>query len=141
PGGAATLRARSRGVRAGLAVAVLGVLLSGCAASPARTLSPPGQIPAGETLTRSELFFGRSRPDGRTVTDAEWAAFVDEEVTPRFPDGLTILDAIGQYRDRSGRILREATKVLLIVHPTDERSRAALEEMRALPEALRAGVG
>jgi len=66
------------------------------------------------------------------VTDTEWAAFVDEEITPRFPDGLTILDAIGQYRDQSGRILREATKVLLIVHPTDPRSRAALEEIRAL---------
>jgi Protein of unknown function (DUF3574) len=123
---------RPRGVRTSLAVAILGVLLSGCAAGPARTLSPPGQLPVGETLTRSELLFGRSRPDGRTVTDTEWAAFVDEEVTPRFPDGLTILDATGQYRDRSGRIVQEATKILLIVHPADPRSRAALEEIRAL---------
>ena len=81
---------------------------------------------------RSELLFGRARPNGTVVSDEEWRAFVDQEVTPRFPDGLTILEATGQYRNRAGRLIQEPTKVLLIVHPPDARSRAAIDEIRAL---------
>ena len=84
--------------RAGLIVAAL---LAGCA-------GPAGQAscaPPAEAAPVVELFFGRSLPDGGEVSDAAWLGFVDEEVTPRFPDGLTILDAVGQQRagDAAGR--------------------------------------
>ena len=61
------------------------------------------------------LYFGRDKPAGGEVSDAEWSAFVAEEVTPRFPAGLSVIDLEGQYRDPSGRIGRERTKLLLIV--------------------------
>jgi hypothetical protein len=38
-----------------------------------------------------------------------------EVVTPRFPDGLSVLNAEGQHRDPSGRIGRERTKLLVVV--------------------------
>jgi hypothetical protein len=49
------------------------------------------------------------------VTEAEWAAFLNEEVTPRFADGLSVLDVRGQYREPHGRIERERTKLLVVV--------------------------
>ena len=49
------------------------------------------------------------------MSEAEWAAFLAEEVTPRFPDGLSVLDVVGQYREPSGRMVRERTKLLVVV--------------------------
>ena len=72
----------------------------------------------------------RLRPDGTVVSDAEWRTFVAEEITPRFPDGFTVFDALGQYRGRDGQIISEPTKVLLIVHGRDARLRASVQELR-----------
>ena len=94
------------------------------------------RLPPGEDVMRSELVFGRAKADGSTVTDAQWRAFVDEHVTPRFPDGLTVVDASGQWRDRTGVVIREASKLVLILHPADENSRRAIEEIRTLYRKL-----
>ena len=85
---------------------------------------------------RSELLFGRSKPDGSSVTDAQWRAFVDDHITPRFPHGLTIIEASGQYRDRAGVIEREPSKLVVILHAADDKSRVAIEEIRALYKKL-----
>jgi hypothetical protein len=99
--------------------------VAGCAGAPA--LEP---LPGSEALLRSELYFGRLKPDGSVVTDADWRAFVVEQVTPRFPDGFTVLDAVGQYRTRAGELKTEPTKLLVIVHPPEARARAAIQELR-----------
>jgi hypothetical protein len=66
----------------------------------------------------AELLFGRDIGDHVGVREADWVAFVAREMTPRFPDGLTITDAIGQWRDpRNGRIVREPSKRVEIVLP------------------------
>lgn len=80
------------------------------------------------------LHFGLDTPDG-TLADAEWQRFVDGEITPRFPAGLTVFDARGQWRGRDGRIEREPSRVVEIVHIDDARSRQAL---RALVAAYKA---
>ena len=49
-----------------------------------------------------------------------------EEVTPRFPDGLTIWQADAQWRQSDGRISRERAKVLLLVHEETPAVRSAL---------------
>jgi Protein of unknown function (DUF3574) len=115
-------RARARGI-----VAVLLLLTAtGCAGG-----GPvPAPLPGTQALVRSELYFGRLKPDGSVVTDAEWRTFVAEQVVPRFPDGFTVLDALGQYRGRDGKIIAEPTKVLLIVHRPDARPRASVQEVR-----------
>src|ERR1700694_3145512 len=59
----------------------------------------------------AELMFGRDIGNRVGVGESAWARFVAREMTPRFPDGLTITDAIGQWRDRdSGRIGRAPSK-------------------------------
>ncbi|MCY4654064.1 MAG: DUF3574 domain-containing protein [Dehalococcoidia bacterium] len=75
-----------------------------------------------------QLFMGRSTADGMTVSDDEWAAFLEDTVTPRFPDGLTVLDAAGQWRGSDGVIQKEQSKLLIILAPPgDEPSRLISE--------------
>ena len=65
-----------------------------------------------------ELMFGRNIADRIAVTEGEWTRFVDQEITPRFPDGVTVFSAAGQRRDQSSnRIVREPTNIVLIVLP------------------------
>jgi len=72
-------------------------------AAPASTCAPPLK-PAVEV----DLYFGE-------ISAPQWTAFLDEEVTPRFPDGLSVIDVNGQYRNRQGAIGRERSKLLVIV--------------------------
>jgi len=81
---------------------------------------------------RNELYFGLQKRDGSRVTEQEWTAFVDEAVTPRFPEGLTVLDATGQWRNSSGAVTREPTKVIVIFHPRDPALESKLDEIRRL---------
>ena len=87
--------------------------------------------PGAEPWVRAELFFGTSRPDGTVIPDEEWTDFLDAEITPRFPDGLTVLTGLGQWRDDEG-ISRERSQVLIILYPTETavESSALLEEIR-----------
>lgn len=85
----------------------------------------------GDTVA-DRLYFGRSIPDGGgTVSDSAWAVFLREVVTPRFPDGLTVYRAEGQWREDGGRILREETFVLEIVHPAGPSADADFHEIAA----------
>jgi Protein of unknown function (DUF3574) len=74
------------------------------------------------------MYFGLTRPSG-SVSEAEWQAFLRNEVTPRFLDGLTVLEADGQYRRSDGVIERERSKVLVILHDETPTARAALSEL------------
>jgi len=86
--------------------------------------------PSGTPYLRTTLYFGLSRPAG-TIGETEWQAFLREQVTPRFPEGLTVWDADGQWRRPNGRIGRERAKVLLVVHDGRPAARAALSELVA----------
>jgi len=60
-----------------------------------------------EVWVRTELYFGTSKAGGE-VTDAEFAGFVDAEVTRLFPDGLTLLTGYGQFKDSNGVLIRRS---------------------------------
>jgi len=80
----------------------------------------------------AELLFGRDIGNSVGVSEAAWARFVTREITPRFPDGLTIIDAVGQRRDRdSGTIVREPSKQVEIVLPGNDDDQARLEALAA----------
>ena len=87
----------------------------GLATVPApRADMPP--CPAGtDRWTEYRLFFGRNNGGEEVVTDEAWRAFLAEEITPRFPDGLSVVDVAGQWRDASGTIVRERSKMVLIL--------------------------
>ena len=80
---------------------------------------------------RTELYFGSERPDGSEVTEEQLERFVDDEVTPKFPDGLTLLTGEGQFRDSSGEIVEEHSYVLILLYPpNDKEANDEIEEIR-----------
>lgn len=74
----------------------------------------------GEIWARTELYFGTSRPNGPPVSDEKFKRFLDEQVTPRFPDGLTLLTGSGQFKNSSGVIIQEKSKVLILLYPLED---------------------
>lgn len=108
----------------GLATA-LGLALGGCA-----TVEPVS-CPAGqEPMRTAQLFFGRNIGDRPGVSDEAFARFVDTEITPRFPDGLTLMDGGGQWRGAENRLIREAAKIALIVLPRQGDSESRIRAVR-----------
>lgn len=89
-----------------------------------------------DPFLRTELYFGTSRADKPPVSDEEWETFLDNEITPRFPDGLTVLKGDGQFRDSSGVTIEERSIVLILLYPIEARaeSSAKIEEIRDLYE-------
>ena len=60
------------------------------------------------------------------VTSQEWSRFLEVSVTPRFPQGLTVSQASGQWRAADGSIVRESTYVLHLLHASDAQSEASV---------------
>jgi hypothetical protein len=91
-----------------------------------------GQKLQAETWNRTELYFGSSKPDGSVVSEKKFQRFVDEEVTPRFPDGLTVLTGNGQFKNSAGVILKERSMVLILLYPLEpnDSSSMKIEEIR-----------
>jgi Protein of unknown function (DUF3574) len=111
---------------------VLGLLVALALSGPAAA-SPAACRGKQESMLAAELLFGRGSRGG--VSEGAWARFVAREITPRFPDGLTVFDAAGQWRDPArGRIVREPSKVVLIVF-RDEAGKQ--EHLNAIADAYK----
>ena len=63
------------------------------------------------------------------MSDSAWSVFLREVVTPRFPAGLTVYRAEGQWREDDGTILSEQTFVLEIVRPAGPAAEADLRQI------------
>ncbi|MDZ4350947.1 MAG: DUF3574 domain-containing protein [Xanthomonadaceae bacterium] len=89
---------------------------------------------AATAWRRSELYFGVGDPHDPTsrIDQVRWQAFLEREVTPRFPDGLTVFDAYGQWLFR-GQTSPERldSKVLVIIHPDIAGDRAKIDAIRS----------
>lgn len=99
-------------------VAAALLLLAGC-----QTLAT---APIVGTCTRAgsqpmlviEMAFGRNVKGGPGVSDADWAQFQTETLTRQFPDGLSVMDAAGQWADpRAKRLVNEPSKWVTIAAP------------------------
>jgi Protein of unknown function (DUF3574) len=110
---------------------LLGVVLSvatGCTAHPTPGPAPVAACARGDTaLVRDIVYFGRNRPGGGSVSDAEWQGFLNEVVTPRFPAGLTVVQATGQWRGQSGVVEQERSEIVTLLHAGDEAARRSVE--------------
>jgi hypothetical protein len=81
-----------------LIVCTLGVLTG--AAFQAVATSPQSVDSCGAASAaqlRTTLYFGMTRPTG-AVSELEWQIFLRDEVTKRFPLGLTVWEAQGQWQ-------------------------------------------
>ncbi len=112
-----------------LIAAVVPCLLLAAACAPGGdVVCPEGMDP----FTELNVYFGLEKGSGEIVTEDEWQSFLADTVTPHFPDGLTVLDARGQWFDTdAGRLYRESTKVLNVLVPADdvEDSAAAVRDI------------
>ncbi|MGD0430222.1 MAG: DUF3574 domain-containing protein [Acetobacteraceae bacterium] len=104
---------------------ILTLLLSGCGA----TQCQPG---AGQAMRIFNLYFGRSVAGRGEVTDAEWRDFRDHVVTPALPNGYTLLDGEGAWRNpRSNVTVSEVTKILVVAMPDTAESQSAINGIRS----------
>ncbi len=107
---------------AGALILVLGV--AGCMSAPKPQACPAGEAP----LQTAQLFLGATAP--ATPDERALRRFVDQEVTPRFPDGVTVVDGGGQWKGSENRMIREASKVVLVVLPASGGGTAKVEAVR-----------
>lgn len=104
-------------------------ILIGAALTAGAAHAAPHACPEGmKAATTAQLFFGRNVSWTGQVSDSDWRTFLDEEVTPRFPDGLSVSDVYGQWRSPAGAFVRQSTKALFIVLAgrPDEQQRLGL---------------
>lgn len=94
--------------------------------------------PAHPGLTKgwvdTKLYFGLGPVDhpGQGVSETDWRGFLDREVTPRFPDGLSVLDVYGQWQGKNQTAPeRLRSKMLIIDYPDTAENRAKIEAIRA----------
>lgn len=75
----------------------------------------------GTPYQETRLYFGTERSDGRgPVGEKEFMRFLDLEITPAFPEGLTLHDGYGQWRGQDGKIVREASYEVVLLYPEKE---------------------
>ena len=77
-------------------------------------------------MARLELVFGL----GHRVTSRAFMIFLAREVTPRFPDGLSLFSGYGQWRNGKGQMLKEASRLLLIWYVPDAQTNGKIEAIR-----------
>src|SRR5207253_3721246 len=96
-------------------IAAAVMFAGGCRVAAPAHAAPAAQVQweRGEWV-KTELYFGLSRTAGAEISDAEFAAFLAQVVTPRFPEGLSVLEARGQWRDSAGRTVREPARVVVL---------------------------
>ena len=115
-------------VRPALLAALLCVALLAHAAAAEEACRPPAQKP----MLLIHLFLALDKAAGPAVAEKKWRAFLDGTVTPRFPDGLTVYDAYGQWRNpQTQSISRDATKVIFIAVADAPDIRGKIEEIAA----------
>jgi hypothetical protein len=105
-------------MRIALVVAAALTLLGG----PTRaetSCAPPDRI-----MARVELIFGGGVAEGR------FKGFLAKEVTPRFPDGLSLFSGYGQWRSPAGPIHKEMSRLLIIYYSPDAHSSDKIEAIR-----------
>ena len=111
-------------MRVAIATLALAALL-GCASEP-----QPACGDGFEEFGEFSVFFGRSDATGAEVVSEEaWEEFLADTVTPRFPDGLTVMDGRGQWQPETGTIQKERTKVLYILTGTGDGEQRLLDEI------------
>jgi hypothetical protein len=89
----------------------------------------------GAPMISAMLYFGRGTRDHGGISDASWQQFLRDEVTPRFPDGFTVIDAHGQWKNQqTGVVGHEDSEVLNVVAPGGD---ATLGKLDAIAEAYK----
>lgn len=93
----------------------------------------PAHPAAASNWVDTKLYFGLGPADvpDKGVPDAAWRDFLDHEVTPRFPDGLSVIDVYGQWQGKQQKTPeRVRTKLLIIDYPDTRDNRDRIDAIR-----------
>jgi hypothetical protein len=93
---------------------------------------------ASPQFVATHIYCGRNIPAGGEVSGEQFATFLETDVTPAFPSGLTAYDAYGQMKTSEGKIVKQKAKVLLLVH---DNSKASLDAIHKIVAAYRSKFG
>ena len=80
---------------------------------------------------KAELYLGLGRSDSSQISEVEWSEFLSQSITKRFPEGLTVIDASGQVERITGQLVKQASKLVIIIHEDSPENRNALKEIIA----------
>lgn len=103
--------------------AFLCIILSGCG-----TMSGFACGEGGQRAVQEMVYFGTDTPSG-SVTPEDWTRFLTDTVTPRFPEGLSVWQASGQWRAASGVMVNEPTYILSLIHPENAITNKAMQDI------------
>lgn len=104
------------------------IALSAC------TTDPVVQCARGETRQRvAQMLFGRNIGDRLGVSEDAFRGFLDSEIVPRFPDGLTVVGTEGRWRD-GAKIVSEPGKLVIIALPGRADDQARLGQIASAYE-------
>ena len=105
-------------------LSVLILWLAACSTAAPHTCDP------GMQAMRSEsLYFGTAMPNNQHVSDEDWREFLSQVATPRFPNGLTVINAAGQWVNKDGQLIVEQSYLINIVHNGEAKQIQALAEI------------
>ena len=103
--------------------------------APSASLSlDPAHPGATHGWVDTRLYFGLGPAEipEKGISESAWRDFLDKEVTPRFPAGLSVVDVYGQWQGKQqtspGRI---RSKMLIIDYPDSEENQAKIDAIRA----------
>ena len=91
------------------------------------------QASATQSWTRTELYYGAGPLPADPEREARWKSYINEIVTPRFPEGLTLLEGTGQWRVKEGQTpRRNRTRILILIHEATQEKSRQVDEIRTL---------
>jgi len=115
-----------------LGLTCLLLILPVCPATIARAQLPETSPTNAQTnLLKDELYFGLTKPGGETISESEWQEFLQTVITPRFREGLTVLDGSGQFLNSSGILIRENSKIVILIYESSSEKNQAINEIIA----------
>ena len=101
------------------------LVVAGCHSMYTTTTLAQPACQEGTAMQQTQLWFGLSQPDGQLLSAQQWQSFVDQVITPAFPQGLSVMEAKGQWLGNNGvRVSENSRGVLLIYPPSTEKSQA-----------------
>lgn len=115
-----------------LSLLILATMLgAGCAETEINAYAGQPQL-RGDHYIQTILIFGLSRPDGSVITQDEWQAFMDAHITPRFGQGLTIIDTDGHWMMQSGEMIKEDSRTIFLLYDaaSTQQADASIEAIK-----------
>ena len=111
---------------------ISGLLLAGC------QLQQPDRASCqvGSAMQQTQLWFGLSKPDGQPISTQQWQHFVDQVITPAFPQGLSVVEARGQWLGNDGVRVSENSRGLLLIYPASKEKSYAIDLIRTRYQQL-----